>query len=428
MKILGKVTKSFDVYGMHCKSCESAIEEEVKDLNGILSVGANYNESNVIIMYENELCDENKIKKAIKNAGYSTSKNSFSNFLGLGLMVVIMLFLSSTSLIGYDTNVLLKNASLFMLFIVGLLSSLHCVGMCGGIMLTQTLDKDNLLTNKNTSFNTSLKYNLGRVISYTLLGGIIGALGSAFSISTKLQGLIQLIAALFMIIAGLNMFGVKLFKGINISIPFIKKDCRQSSKNPFVVGLLNGFMPCGPLQTMQLYALGTGSFVMGALSMFAFSIGTVPLMLGFGYISSRLSKQLSNNIFKYSGVFIIILGLSMGQRGLSLAGVNIPILSGFSQSSGVLAPVVDGYQEVTITANKSGYKPSSNLIKGDVPVKLTIKAEELTSCNNTMYFPQYDQYVDLSQGDVVIEINPNGQDIPFTCWMGMIRGNIKVEK
>ena len=425
---MSKITKSFDVYGMHCKSCESAIEEEVNDLNGVLSVKADHNQSNVIIMYENELCDENKIKKAIKKAGYSTNKNSFSKFLGLGLMVVIMLFLSSNSLLGYDTNSLLENASLFMLFVVGLLSSLHCVGMCGGIMLTQTLDKDNLLTSKKSSFNTALKYNIGRVISYTLLGGIIGALGSVFSVSMKMQGVIQLIAALFMIVAGLNMFGIKLFKGVNISIPFMKKNCSKSSKNPFIVGLLNGFMPCGPLQTMQLYALGTGSFIMGALSMFAFSIGTVPLMLGFGYISSRLSKQLSNNIFKYSGVFIIILGLSMGQRGIALTGINIPFLSGISQSSGELAPIVDGYQEITITANRYGYKPSSNLIKGDIPVKLTIKAEELTSCNNVMYFPQYDQYIDLSKGDVVAEINPNGQDISFTCWMGMIRGSIKFEK
>ena len=57
-----------------------------------------------------------------------------------------------------------------------------------------------------------------------------------------------------------------------------------------------------------------------------------------------------------------------------------------------------------------------------------LEAEELTSCNNVMYFPQYDQYIDLSKGDVVAEINPNGQDISFTCWMGMIRGSIKVEK
>lgn len=422
---MSKITKSFDVYGMHCKSCESAIEEEVKYLYGVLSVSANHNESNVTITYESKICDEIKIKEAIKKAGYSTNKSSFSKFLGLGTMVIIMLFLSSNSIIGYDTNSLLENASFFMLFIIGLLSSLHCVGMCGGIMLTQTLDKDNLLSSKKSSFNTALKYNIGRVISYTLLGGIIGSLGSVFSVSMKMQGLIQLIAALFMILAGLNMFGVKLFKNINIKVPFMKKNCSKSNKNPFIVGLLNGFMPCGPLQTMQLYALGTGSLVMGALSMFAFSIGTVPLMLGFGYISSRLSKSLSNNIFKYSGVFIIILGLSMSQRGLALTGINIPIISGLSQVSGDLPPIVDGYQEVTITANRLGYKPSSNIIKGDTPLKLTIKADELTSCNNVMYFPQYDQYVDLSKGDVIAEINPNGEDISFTCWMGMIRGNIK---
>lgn len=425
---MSKITKSFDVYGMHCKSCESAIEFEVKELKGVFNVSANHKKSNATIMYDNEICNESKIKRAIKKAGYSTSKNSISNFLGLGLIVAIVLLLSSNSLIGYNTNSLLENASLIMLFIVGVLSSLHCVGMCGGIMLTQTLDKDNLLTSKNTSFNISLKYNIGRVISYTLLGGIIGALGSVFSVSMKMQGFIQIIAALFMIIAGLNMFGIKLFKSSNINIPFLKKSCNKNSKNPFIVGILNGFMPCGPLQTMQLYALGTGSFVMGALSMFMFSIGTVPLMLGFGYISSILSKKLSNNIFKYSGIFIVILGISMGQRGLALTGFNVPILSNISQSSDDLAPVVDGYQEVTITANRYGYKPSSNLIKGDIPVKLTIKAEKLTSCNNVMYFSQYDQYIDLSKGDVIAEINPNGSDISFTCWMGMIRGNIKVSK
>ena len=60
---------------------------------------------------------------------------------------------------------------------------------------------------------------------------------------------------------------------------------------PFYIGLLNGLMPCGPLQAMQIYALGTGSFVMGAASMFFFSVGTVPLMFGFGVLSSILSKK-----------------------------------------------------------------------------------------------------------------------------------------
>ena len=209
-----------------------------------------------------------------------------------------MLFLSNNDLFGYNTNKMLGNASFVMLFIVGVLSSLHCVGMCGGIMLTQTLDKDNLLTDKKTSFNIALKYNLGRVISYTILGGIIGAVGSVFSLSMKVQGLIQVIASLFMIVAGLNMFGFKLFKNIKLNIPMLKGKCTNRNKSPFLVGILNGFMPCGALQTMQLYALGTGSFILGAFSMFLFALGTVPLMLGFGYISSRLTKSFSANIFK----------------------------------------------------------------------------------------------------------------------------------
>ena len=89
---MSKITKSFDVYGMHCKSCETAIEEEIKSLNGIFNVKASHNKSNVITMYENEILSENEIKKAIKKAGYSTSKNSISQFLCLGSMVIIMLY------------------------------------------------------------------------------------------------------------------------------------------------------------------------------------------------------------------------------------------------------------------------------------------------------------------------------------------------
>ena len=88
--------------------------EEIKSLNGIFNVKASHNKSNVITMYENEILSENEIKKAIKKAGYSTSKNSISQFLCLGSMVIIMLYLSSNSLVGYDTNSLLSNASLII--------------------------------------------------------------------------------------------------------------------------------------------------------------------------------------------------------------------------------------------------------------------------------------------------------------------------
>ena len=110
--------------------------------------------------------------------------------------------------------------------------------------------------------------------------------------------------------------------------------------------MLNGLMPCGPLQTMQLYALGTGSAVSGALSMFLFSLGTVPLMLVFGAISGFLSKGYTKQILKFSGFLVIILGVIMGNRGLALAGVGVPNMSTLTQS-------ISGNEAQAATANIS---------------------------------------------------------------------------
>ena len=105
-------------------------------------------------------------------------------------------------------------------------------------------------------------------------------------------GIFAILSGVFMVIMGLNMLNViPWLKKINPHMPKIFGRKIQGSKGkhgPFIVGLLNGLMPCGPLQAMQLYALGTGSFLMGAASMFVFSLGTVPLMFGFGALSSLL--------------------------------------------------------------------------------------------------------------------------------------------
>ncbi|MEG0857656.1 MAG: sulfite exporter TauE/SafE family protein [Terrisporobacter sp.] len=296
-------------------------------------------------------------------------------------------------------------------------------------MLTQTIRDENLNDERKPNLNSAFKYNLGRVISYTLLGGVIGSLGSIFSLSMKSQGIIQMLAAVFMILAGCKLFGLNLLKNSNFSLSIFKNRCSLKSNNPFLIGLLNGFMPCGALQTMQVYALSTGSFINGAFSMFIFALGTVPLMLGFGYISSKLSRTFSNKVLKYSGIFIIVLGLSMAQRGFSLTGINIPSISSLiaSYSSELeVAPLVDGYQNVTLTANRYGYS-ISHTITPDSPIKLTLIADKLTSCNSQIYLPDYDEYIDLTQGDVIVEIPPTNKDISITCWMGMINTSIKIQ-
>lgn len=311
---MSKITKFFDVYGMKCNSCESTVEHEINQLSGISSIQADHENSMVIVTYDNELCSDIEILNAIKNCGFSNKNNLLLKVLGLSILVISMFFLGNNPLIGTSTSYILNETSFFMLFALGIFTSFHCIDMCGGIILTQTFNK----YDKISSLKSSFLYNLGRVISYTIWGGIIGALGSVFASSTKIQSLIQLIAALFMIISGLNMIGIKLFKKFTLPSIFNKSTCVNNHKNPFIIGYLNGFLPCGPLQTMQLYALSSGSFIMGASSMFVFSLGTVPVMLGFGYLPSKISERYSDRILKYAGLLIIIFGLFMIKRSISI--------------------------------------------------------------------------------------------------------------
>ena len=119
-----------------------------------------------------------------------------------------------------------------------------------------------------------------------------------------------------MIISGLHMIGIKILNDIKLPIFFKKSTCVNNHKNPFIVGYLSGFLPCGPLQTLQLYALSSGSFIMGASSMFVFSLGTLPIMLSFAYISSRMSTSFNETIYKYAGILIVILGILMIKPGI----------------------------------------------------------------------------------------------------------------
>ncbi len=306
---MSKITKFFDVYGMKCHSCESAVEHEINQLDGILNVNADHENSIVIVTYENELCNDDKIKNAIINSGFSLSNNMIVKVLSLSILVVSIFFLENNPLTGSNISQTNKEISFIMIFIFGLFTSINCIGMCSGIMLTQSLDKNT--NNKKYFFKTTLLYNIGRIISYTIIGGIIGSLGSVFSGFNNFQSFIQIMVGIFMIISGLNMIGVKILDNIKMPSIFKKSTCVNNHKKPFIVGYLNGFLPCGPLQTMQLYALSSGSFIMGASSMFVFSLGTLPIMIGFAYLFSKFHNFLNNKLYKYTGILIILLGFLM---------------------------------------------------------------------------------------------------------------------
>jgi sulfite exporter TauE/SafE/copper chaperone CopZ len=452
-----RATARVVVDGMTCSSCEQRIEKAVLSLEGVASVTARASLSEVTVYYDADLVGTDAIEEAIRKAGYTVREGSLPSspssksssgavyrFLGL-LAVIAAVYLIIRYTVGFTfLPTVTQSMGYGLIFIVGLLTSLHCIAMCGGIVLSQGIKRQegggaadaavttpSLPSGLKERLLPSLLYNGGRVVSYTIIGGIVGALGSLFSLSTTLKGVMPVVAGAFMLFLGVRMLGIfPWLSRLSIRFPGLggsRMRSAASGRGPFVVGLLNGLMPCGPLQTMQVYALGTGSFVAGALSMFLFSLGTVPLLLGFGAISAFLSAKFNRNMLKASGVLVMALGLVMFTRGVNLFGVALPALTPAPGGSIAVAKVVGDYQEVSTTVESSAYHPF--IVQKGVPVRWTVrvKAEDLNSCNNPLTVPQYGIRKHLVPGDNLIEFTPDRDGtISYTCWMGMISSSIRI--
>lgn len=438
--------KTLNIEGMSCTSCQSWVESALRDVEGIDKVKASYSQGVVQYTESKGKVDQKLIENAIRAQGYlivaekdKTVEKSFTGiqFVGIGIVILgIYEIIKNTVGFNFIPSVT-SSMGYFALFVVGLVTSLHCVAMCGGINLSQCLKSTDNNSSKS-SLKPSFLYNIGRVISYTLIGGIVGGLGAALSFTEATKGLVVILSGVFMIIMGLNLFGA--FPWASRLIPsfptFLKnrKDVASSGRGPLVVGLLNGLMPCGPLQAMQLYALGTGSFIAGASSMLAFSLGTVPLMFGLGFFSSMMSSRFNKRMMQVGAVLVVFLGVAMLSRGFALSGLNFPGGIQSAQAVSVInesatVPTIEkGVQLIDSEISSRGYPVIT--VKNGIPVKWNLRATEgsLTGCNSSIIIPEFNIQKDLLPGDNIIEFTPTKAGIiPYSCWMGMIQSKIIVE-
>lgn len=439
--------KIIKINGITCTACEHKIEKALKNLDGILSANVDYSTASADIYYDSDKTDLNYVYDAIRKAGYEviidhTSEEESSKMTILFIAIILAgLYVIINNTVGFNFFPQVTSSMGYgMLFIAGLFTSVHCIAMCGGISLSQCAGCSGCKNNNILlKLKPNLLYNIGRVTSYTFLGGLAGALGSVFSVSLKGKAFISLIAGLFMIVMGINMLGINsVLRKIMPRLPKVltaKIDSKRNDKGSLIIGLLNGFMPCGPLQAMQLYALGTGSFFTGAISMFIFGLGTVPLMFAFGAFSSLVSSKFTKQMMKISAILVIILGVVMGRRGFSLAGINIaetllvPLgINVEHDGASTNATIKDGYQTVTTNLESGKYQPIT--VYADVPLKWTINAdkESLNGCNNEIIIPEFNKQKKLVPGENIIEFTPTKTGtITYTCWMGMISSTITVK-
>lgn len=431
--------------GMSCVNCENSIERKLNKTAGIQKATVSYSNETAQISYDGDIISKNDIIRVIEELDYKViedsstqedSVNHLNKILGtIIIMLGLYLFMKRFGLFNLFNFFPQAEEGMGygMLFIIGLLTSVHCLAMCGGINLSQCIPQaaKQGQEGRMASLRPSLLYNIGRVISYTVVGGIVGSLGSVISFSGSFKGIVQLVAGIFMVIMGLNMLNIfPWLRKFNPRMPkiFAKNiNQKKNSNSPLYVGLLNGLMPCGPLQAMQLYALSTGDPMKGALSMFLFSLGTVPLMFGLGVLSSILSQKFTKKVMSVGAVLVVVLGVSMFNNGLSLSGFAFAASPYNQSSSSNVAKIQDGVQIVNTTLNSGQYEAIT--VQAGIPVKWTITAENgsINGCNNRIYIPEYDIEKKFEIGENVIEFIPEkAGTYRYSCWMGMIRSTITV--
>ncbi|PNV82159.1 MAG: sulfite exporter TauE/SafE family protein [Sulfurimonas sp.] len=195
----------------------------------------------------------------------------------------------------------------------------HCIGMCGGIVLAYSTIKIDPKSSKVSQSTAHLLYSFGRVFTYSILGAIFGALGGVVTFSNTANGVMLLIAGVAMVLAGLSLMGkIKFLTLIEHSFSsssfyrnlFKKVLNSKSNSSFFILGMLNGLLPCGFVYFFAITAASTASPFYGALVMAIFGLSTIPAMFSLGFLASLSSAtNFRNMMVSLSSFAVIVYGV-----------------------------------------------------------------------------------------------------------------------
>ncbi|MBN2248321.1 MAG: sulfite exporter TauE/SafE family protein [Coriobacteriia bacterium] len=333
---------------------------------------------------------------------------------------------------------------------LGLITSLHCVSMCGPMVVTYALKgtEDGTVAQRVVP---NLAYQAAKIVSYMLVGLLLGAVGSAFDLDA-IRPYVMLVAGAFMIVLALGMTGrvqwaarftprpptflVRAFTAVRRKAVTDAEHDRSTLATPITFGLLTGLMPCAPLMAAQLNAAASGSAVNGAIAMFAFGLGTAPLMLGFGTASSLIPRKLKERVMVALAVVVLVFGVTYLNRGAMLLGspvtlqsVKAAVLGGEqTAAAGDFTTGADGVVEVPLTIANVQFQPATVDIPADVPVRLIVDRQEANACSDQLAVPQLGVLVDLAPNAVTVVELPAAEagTYTLTCGMGMMSGQLRV--
>lgn len=440
------------IKGMHCRSCEIIVEKKLSEMPEIRRSEVNYKKGIAEVYFSSEKLNMEKVEKAIRESGYEIGENKKQLFLSNNIHDYRDLFVAFVILLGIYfvfkyTNINLSfgsgsgssPSSLPIVLLIGLTAGVStCMALVGGLVLgisARHAEKHPEAT-MIEKFRPHIFFNLGRVIGFGLLGGVLGLIGSAFQISDSVTGILIVAVGLVMALLGLqltgmfpklNSFNITLPKGLSRILGIKEHEKEYNHKNSLVLGALTFFLPCGFTQAMQIYALSTGSFARGALIMAIFALGTMPGLLGVGGITSFIKGVFAKRFFKFAGLVVIFLALFNISNGFRLLGWSLDSTEPVIISEDPNVVMEDGVQVVSMEERSNGYFPNKFTIKKDIPVRWVIDAKDPYSCASALVSSKLGVRKNLQAGKNIIEFTPKEiGKIKFSCSMGMYSGYFNV--
>ncbi|MEK7595863.1 MAG: sulfite exporter TauE/SafE family protein [Patescibacteria group bacterium] len=454
------------IKGMHCPSCEVLIERRFKKADGVDKVEVSA-KTGACKLYYTKIPDITSLGRLISDAGYtvvegvshksepraSVASHFFDKFFSADFVetltiafLVFVLYLAFNSL-GFELfpSSINENMSYISVFLLGLFAATSsCMAVSGGLILALSTSYSEKLAAKGqeikgvySKMKLPFMFNVGRVVSYTFFGAVIGLVGSFLAgVSSQIATFLMILAGIIMLITALELLGL-LPDGF-LRLPLIKKFSNFSQdlaeKNERLAAPLLGastfFLPCGFTQALQLYVLGRGNAVEGAFIMFLFSLGTAPALLTVGALSSFLQGAFKRYFLKFSGVIVLILGIITLRGGLSLSGVNFPLSLPSIESNTKSTVRADNYTPARLENGKQiidmrvvgySYFPNKFKVAKGVPVEWRIDASKAKGCAQVLTVPKLKitQYLS-SASQNKIEFTPSTEGkIAFSCTMGM---------
>lgn len=366
--------------------------------------------------------------------------------------------------IANDTGVMNQ---LIVAFITGLTTGgLSCLAVQGGLLassLAHQIEQDYVQQvaqqkpNKKSKAQipTPVRSNaalpialflLAKIVVYTLLGALLGWLGSYLTLSPMTRAFLMIAIGIFMVGNALRMFNVHpIFRYFSIEPPkFITRYIRRTAKGtdtftPIFLGALTVFIPCGVTQAMMAAALGTGSLALGAALLFAFTLGTSPVFFVVAYLTTELGSRLEKFFMRFVAVVVLILGLVTVDGGLNLMGSPLsaqnltrslfPSREAPAAETESAAPVAAN-GEIVLQVQNEGYFPTTLKAPAGEDFTLNLVTDRTYSCSRDFVIPALDYYEllpDTGTVQVRIPAQEKGSTMYFTCSMGMYTGQIVFE-